>query len=53
MDNVAYITENVGLFDFFINFFSCEEWGYCGLSGETRYGARCVSECAQKGKDYW
>ena len=38
---------------FFMIFFSYEEWEYCGSSGQTRYDVRCVSECAQKGKDYW
>ena len=28
-------------------------WEYCGLEGHTRYGVRCLSECAQNGEKYW
>jgi len=38
---------------FFINFLSSERWEYCAPPGRTRYNVPCVSECAQKGKDYW
>ena len=35
---------------FFLSFLA---WEYCGPEGQTRYGVRCLSECAQNGKKYW
>ena len=28
-------------------------WEYCAPPNKTIYGARCASECAKRGKDYW
>ena len=30
-----------------------QDWEYCAPVGQTRYGAACVGDCAQRGKNYW
>merc|ERR1712192_215699 len=37
----------------FTSWHNSELWEYCAPPGKTRYNVPCVSECAQKGKDYW